>query len=72
MGEVTRLGGVTCLSILSLIWSPHLSCKRDRISDMGDYMDRQVTPPKRVTSPTWGPPAPCEQALRNEKETGAS
>ena len=27
-------------------------------------MDRRVTPPKRVTSPTWGPPPPSEQALR--------
>ena len=27
-------------------------------------MDRRVTPPKRVTSPTWGPPPPCKQALR--------
>ena len=26
-------------------------------------MDRQVTPPKRVTLPTWGPPPPCKQAL---------
>ena len=26
-------------------------------------MDRPVTPPKRVTSPTWGPPPPCKQAL---------
>ena len=26
-------------------------------------MDKQVTPPKRVTSPTWGPPPPCKQAL---------
>ena len=26
-------------------------------------MDRRVTPPKRVTSPTWGPPPSCEQAL---------
>ena len=26
-------------------------------------MDRRVTPPKRVTSPTWGPPSPCKQAL---------
>ena len=32
--------------------------------DMRDYMDRQVTPPKRVTSPIWGPPPPCEQALK--------
>ena len=30
---------------------------------MRDYMDRRVTPPKRVTSPTWGPPPPCKQAL---------
>ena len=27
-------------------------------------MERPVTPPKRVTSPTWGPPPPCKQALR--------
>ena len=31
---------------------------------MRDYMDRRLTPPKRVTSPTWGPPPPCKQALR--------
>ena len=31
-------------------WSPHLSYKRDQIK-MRDYMDRRVTPPKRVTSP---------------------
>ena len=30
---------------------------------MRDYMDRRVTPPKRVTSPTWGTPPPCKQAL---------
>ena len=36
--------------------SPHLSCKRDQIK-MRDYVDR------RVTSPTWGPPPPCKQAL---------
>ena len=30
---------------------------------MRDYMDKRVTPPKRVTSPTWGPPPPCKQAL---------
>ena len=30
---------------------------------MGDYMDWRVTPPKRVTSPTWGPPPPCKQAF---------
>ena len=43
--------------------SPHLSCKCDQI-EMRDYMDRQVTPTKRVTSPTWGPPPPCKQALK--------
>ena len=26
-------------------------------------MDGRVTPPKRVTSPAWGPPPPCKQAL---------
>ena len=26
-------------------------------------MDKRVTPPKRVTSPTWVPPPPCKQAL---------
>ena len=28
------------------------------------YMDRRVTPPNRVTSPTWGPPPPRKQAPR--------
>ena len=41
---------------------PPLSCKRDQI-EMRDYMDKRVTPPKRVTSPTWGPPPPCKQAI---------
>ena len=45
--------------------SPHLSCKRDHIK-MRDYKDRRVTPPKRVTSPTWGPPPPCKQALNRD------
>ena len=35
---------------------PQLSCKRDLIK-LRDYMDR------RVTSPTWDPSPPCEQAL---------
>ena len=26
-------------------------------------MDRRVTPPKRIISPTWSPPPPCKQAL---------
>ena len=34
-----------------------------RVNVMRDYMDRRVTPPKRVTSPTWGPPPPSKQAL---------
>ena len=37
---------------------PHLSCKRDQ-NKIRIYMDR------RVTSPTWGPPPPCKQALRS-------
>ena len=39
--------------------APHLSCKRDQIK-MRDYMDRQVTPPKRV----W------KQALRRTLSAG--
>ena len=30
-------------------------------------MDKRATPPKRVTSPTWGPPPPCKQALSAHK-----
>ena len=30
---------------------------------MKDYMNRRVTQPKRATSPTWGLPPPCKQAL---------
>ena len=33
-------------------------------------MDRRVTPPKRVTSPTWGPPPPCKQAFRRTPSSG--
>ena len=47
----------TCLGGL-----PHLSCKHDQIK-MRDYMERRVTPPRRATSPAWGPPPPCKQAL---------
>ena len=32
-------------------------------------MDRRVTPPKRVSSPTWGPPHPRKQVLRSDDET---
>ena len=49
-----RIGEVTCGG------SPHLSCKRDKI-DMRDCLDRWVT------SPTWGPPPPCKQALRSKE-----
>ena len=49
LGEVTRGG------------SPYLTCTRDHIK-MRDYMDRRVTPPNRVTSPTWGLPPLCKQA----------
>ena len=55
-GEGLQIGEVTCGG------STYLSCKRDQIK-MRDYTDRRVTPPKRVTSPTWGPPSPCKQAL---------
>ena len=39
----------------------HQSHNRDQIK-MRNYMDRRVTPPKRVTSPNWGPRSPCKQA----------
>ena len=55
-GGGRQVGEVTCGGL------PHLTCKRDHIK-MGDYMDRRVIPPNRVTSPTWGPPPPCKQAL---------
>ena len=51
--QATRLSG-----------SPHLSCKRDQ-DKIRNYMDRRVTPPRRVTSPTWGPPPPCKHALKH-------
>ena len=55
-------GGVPQIGEVTFGGSPHLSYKRDQIK-MRDHMDRRVTPPKRVTSPTWGPPPPCKQAL---------
>ena len=55
-------GGGPQVSEVTCGCSPRLTCKRDHIK-MRDYMDRRVTPPKRVTSPTWGPPPPCKQAL---------
>ena len=56
-GGGPKVGEVTCGGL------PHLTCKRDHIK-MRDCTDRRVTSPKRVTSPTWGPPPPCKQALR--------
>ena len=55
-GGGPQIGEVTCGGL------PHLSCRRDQIK-MTDYMDRRVTLPKGVTSPTWSPPPPCKQAL---------
>jgi len=63
VGDETRLGGVTCLSIQSLIliWSR----LHDKWGDhMRHFMDSRGTPPKRVTSSTWSHPPPCKQALR--------
>ena len=59
-----RLRGLPGLEDLAtcLGGAPHLSCKRNQIK-MRDYMDREVTPPKRVTLPTWGLPPPFKQAL---------
>ena len=37
--------------------------KYDQIK-MRDYMDRRVTPPERVTSPTEGPPSPRKKVLK--------
>ena len=50
VGEVTRLGGVTRLSIQSLIL-------------MWSRLHVRWGNPPRVTSPTWGPPPSCKQAL---------
>ena len=49
-GGGPQIGEVTCGR------SPRLSCKCDQIKTR-DYMDR------RVTSPTWGSPPLCKQAL---------
>ena len=55
-GGGAQVGEVTCRG------SPRLTCKRDHIK-MKNYMDRWVTLPKGVISPTWSPPLPCKQAL---------
>ena len=60
-GDWTRqIGEVTCRG------SPHLLYKRDQLK-MRDHMDRLVTTPNQVTSPTWGSPPPCKQALNPVK-----
>ena len=53
-GGGPHVGEVTCVKL------PHLTCKSHRIK-MRDYLDRWVTPPQRLTSPTWG--LPCFQLL---------
>ena len=37
---------------------------------MRDYMDKRVTPPKRVTSATWGRPPPFKEALSKGDNEG--
>ena len=56
------------LTLFHVVWS--LPAKvfltvtlRDQLK-LRDYMDWRVTPPKRVTSPTWGPSPPCKLALK--------
>ena len=56
-GGGPQVGEVTCGGL------PHLTCKRDHIKTR-HYMDRRVTLPKRVTSPSWGPPPSCKQTLK--------
>ena len=52
IGEVTRLGGVTRLSIQSLIL-------------MWSRLHVRWGNPPHVTSPTWGTPPSCKQALKS-------
>ena len=63
VGDETRLGGVTHLTIQSLLLI--LSRLHDRWGDhMRSLMDSRA-PSKRVTSPTWcSPPPACKQALK--------
>ena len=61
VGEVTRLGGLTCLSIRSIVLI-RSSLHHRWGGRMRDYMDRRATLPEGATSPTWGPPPPCKQA----------
>ena len=52
-GGGPQVGEITCGG------SPHLSNQ----VKMRDCIDRRITLPKRVTSPTWGPPSPCKLVL---------
>ena len=61
--ERLHLGGGPQIGEVTYGGSPYLTCERDQIK-IGDYINRRVTPHKRVTSPTWGPPPPCKQAVR--------
>ena len=55
-----QIGEVTCGGSL------HLSRKRDQ-TKIRDFMDKRVTPPKRVPSPTWSPTPPCKQEIEKRK-----
>ena len=41
-----------------------LAIKEFDLADRVTLPSRPGNPPKRVTTPTWGPPLPCKQALR--------
>ena len=61
-GGGPQVSEVTCGGL------PLLSCTHDQIK-MRDYMDRRVTPPERVTSPTWGPYLHVNRPLIMESTT---
>ena len=56
-GGEPQIGEVKCGRSL------YLSCNCDQITEMRDYTDKWDTPPKRVTSQTWGSSPPCKQTL---------
>ena len=58
-GGGPQVGEVKCGGL------PHLSCKSDQIKNIRDYMDRRVTPPKQVISPTWVPPLHVNRPLNS-------
>ena len=66
-GGGPQVGEITSLSIRP----PNLSCKRDQII-MRDYVNRRLTQPKWVISPTWGLPPPYKQALKRPYEPESS